>query len=96
MAGLSVPIVGAGKARKALMVGASEQTEEMKMNRIITQSELQNRNLEELKVAFHKAQQDLAMSAPNSPERRNALASLENIQRAMSSRQTLRPKPPGF
>lgn len=65
------------------------------MNRIIVASELQNRSLEELKVAFHKAQQDLARSAAGSAERRNALASLENIGRAIDSRQTLRPKPPG-
>ena len=78
------------------MVGASEQTEERRMRRIITPSELQNRKLEELKVAFHKAQQELTKSEPNSPERRNALASLENIRRAMNSRHILRPKPPGF
>ena len=95
MAGLSVPVTP-GKARKALMVGVSEQTEEKMMNRIITAAELQNRPLKELKVAFKKAQQDLTKSAPNSPERHNALASLENIRRAMNSRYTLRPKPPGF
>jgi len=78
------------------MVGVSEQTEEKEMSRIITPSELQKRSLEELRVAFNRAQQDLAISAPNSPERRNALASLENIRRAMNNRHTLRPKPPGF
>lgn len=78
------------------MVGVSEQTEEKKMNRIITPSELQTRNLQELRVAFHRAQQDLAISDPKSPERRNALASIENIRRAMNSRDTQRPKPPGL
>ncbi len=78
------------------MVGVSDQTEEKKMNRIITTSDLQNRKLGELRVAFHRAQQDLTKSEPNSPERRNALASLENIRRAMNSRYIQRPKPPGF
>lgn len=66
------------------------------MSRIITPSELQNRPLEELRVAFHRAQQELAMSEPNSPERRNALASLENIRRETNSRHTASPKPLGF
>ncbi|TCS59861.1 hypothetical protein [Varunaivibrio sulfuroxidans] len=66
------------------------------MKKIITTSDLQNSPLEELKVAFNKAQQDLTKSEPNSPERRNALASIENIRRAMNSRHIQRPKPPGF
>lgn len=66
------------------------------MSRIITPSELQNRPLEELGAAFHRVQQDLAISEPNSPDRCNALASIENIRRAMNNRYTARPKPPGF
>ena len=66
------------------------------MNRIIVASELQNRSLEELTVAFNKAQQELVKSSPCSAERRNALASIENIRRAINHRQVQRPKPPGF
>lgn len=96
MAGLSVPSVGPGKARKALMVGAYGQTEEETMSRIITTAELEDRTTEELKTAFHKAQQDLAKSEPGSPERRNALASLENISRTMRGRPMPKPNRPGF
>lgn len=78
------------------MVRVSEQTEEIEMNRIIVGSELQSLSLEELSVVFNKANQELVKSAPGSPERRNALASIENIRRAINSRHTLQPKPPGF
>ncbi len=70
------------------------------MCRIITTSELHNKTDIELSALFQKVSQQVAKSEPGSPERRNALASLENISRAMCSRlNTPRypyPKPPRF
>jgi len=53
----------------------------MKMKTIINE-ELAGRNESELSVLFHIVSRHLALTAPCSPERRNALASLENIRRA--------------
>ena len=70
------------------------------MCRIITASELNNKTSNELSALFYKVSQQVAKSEPGSPERSNALASLENISRAMCTRHTepryLCPKPPGF
>jgi hypothetical protein len=65
------------------------------MCQIITPSELQHRNDQELSVLFRQVSQDLTRSEPGSPERRTALASLENISRTMAARRSLRFKPPG-
>ncbi len=86
MAVLSVPIVGPGEAGKALMFGASQTKGGENMSRIITASELQNRSLTELQALYRTVQQELAASAPGSAARRNALASLENISRAIAQR----------
>jgi hypothetical protein len=48
----------------------------------IINHELAGRNESELSVLFHIVSRHLALTAPCSPERRNALASLENISRA--------------
>ncbi|QYZ64699.1 MAG: hypothetical protein OI74_12485 [Gammaproteobacteria bacterium (ex Lamellibrachia satsuma)] len=66
------------------------------MRKVITPSELHTKNENELSALFRKVSQDLTGTKAGSAERRNALASLENIQRARACRQTLRPKPPGF
>ena len=54
------------------------------MSRIITMAELQNRSLAQLHALHCKVQQELTVSALDSHARRNALASLENISRAMA------------
>ncbi|WP_334147266.1 hypothetical protein [Hyphomicrobium sp.] len=54
------------------------------MNRLLTIAELQQRNASELRALFHRASQTLARTKAGTPERRNGLASLENIQRAMT------------
>ncbi|MCC7428662.1 MAG: hypothetical protein IT557_17355 [Alphaproteobacteria bacterium] len=56
------------------------------MSRIITPASLQHRSVHELRVLHRKAQQELAASAAGSPERAAALASLENISRALRAR----------
>ena len=70
------------------------------MCRIITASELNNKTNNELSALFYKVSQAVAKSEPGSPGRSNALASLENISRAMRSSHTAPrypyPKPPGF
>jgi hypothetical protein len=65
------------------------------MRKIITPSELGHQSESGLSALFRQVAQELAGTKPGSSERRNALASLENIQRAMNTRRTQRPKPPG-
>ena len=50
--------------------------------KLIINHELSGRNESELSVLFYLVSQHLIQTAPCSPERRNALASLENISRA--------------
>lgn len=76
-------IVGLGR-EKALAVRAFEDRKENEMSRIITMTELQNRPLAHLQRLHHQVQQELAQSAPDGEARRNALASLENISRAIT------------
>ncbi len=54
------------------------------MNRLLTIAELQQRTDSELGALFRQASQALARTKAGTPERRNGLASLENIQRAMT------------
>lgn len=53
------------------------------MSKLTLPSSLSGMGLKELWALHASVQEDLFRSAPNSPERRNALASLENIERAM-------------
>lgn len=54
------------------------------MNRLLTIAELQQRNAAELHVLFRQSSQALARTRPGTPERRNNLASIENISRALA------------
>lgn len=56
------------------------------MDRLITRSELTGRTTSELSALFRLAAEALARSRPGSPERRDALASLDNIARERASR----------
>jgi hypothetical protein len=56
------------------------------MKRLITRSELTGRSESELAALFRQAAEALAISAPHSAERRNALASMENIARERAAR----------
>jgi hypothetical protein len=64
------------------------------MSRIITMAKLQNRTIEELQALYRKTSQELTRSPRGSAARRNALATLENIARAMTMRRTQRPTLP--
>jgi hypothetical protein len=79
----------------ALMVGAARTTEEKIMSTVYTISTLQTRSDRELHSLIRKAQYDLECSATGSAERRDALATLENISRVIAQR-CARPRPPGF
>jgi hypothetical protein len=72
-----------------------EDKEEKIMSTVLTISTLQTRSDLELRTLFRKAQYDLECSAPGSEDRRDALATLENLNRVMAQR-TLCPRPPGF
>jgi hypothetical protein len=65
------------------------------MSTVLTMAALQSRSDFELQTLIRKAQYDLACSAPGSAERRDALATLENINRVMAHRR-MQPRPPGF
>jgi len=54
------------------------------MTKIITCAELRCRRLEELRALFRSLEAELARTAPDSPERTTALASLENVSRAIA------------
>jgi hypothetical protein len=54
--------------------------------KLISNYELQKRSDSELSRLFHTVSQGLVLSGKGSPERRNALASLENISRARAVR----------
>ena len=53
------------------------------MSKLILPQSLKKLSLSELWALHAKVQRDLAKSEYGSPERRNALASLENIERAI-------------
>lgn len=74
-----------GPGRKALMVGASFENQEDTMT-LITQFELASLSQAQLRGLLRKTFNALAQSAPDSPERRNVLASIENIQRELGAR----------
>lgn len=61
------------------------------MASIMTAAALEHRTLEELRTLMRKVERDLALSAPGSAERRNALASLENLSRAIARRRAHHP-----
>lgn len=73
-------------AGKALLVGASEEKENT-MSRIITISELSNKTLAELHALYRQMQQALAQAAPGSTDHRQAVASLDAINRMIRLRQ---------
>jgi len=54
--------------------------------RLVTRFELVAKNESELHGYLRNAFNELAKSSPNTYQRRNALASIENIQRALASR----------
>ena len=70
---------------KSPMAGFQQQEETMKL---VTTYELQKRSDSELSALFRAVSQGLVRTERGSPERRNALASLENISRARVSRMT--------
>ena len=56
--------------------------------KLISNFELAHRNTSELSALFRHVSQGLARTTRHSPERRNALATLENISRAQALRMT--------
>jgi hypothetical protein len=72
--------------KKGLNAGVSKQKEENM--RLISNLELQQRSESELSALFCTVSKGLVRTERGSPERRNSLASLENISRARVSRMT--------
>jgi len=66
------------------------------MSKLITAWELQQHRDTELCALFHKVSQELVQSEPGTYQRRNALASIENITCELNYRRAYHPKPPGF
>lgn len=65
------------------------------MSTVLTIAALQSRSDCELQNLLRKARYDLECTATGSAERRDALATLENITAVMRQR-SMRPRPPGF
>lgn len=65
------------------------------MSTVLTIASLQNRSDLELQNLLRKARYDLDCTVTGSAERRDALATLENIIAVMRQR-AMRPRPPGF
>jgi len=65
------------------------------MSTVLTTAALQSRSDLELQTLMRNAQHDLACSLRGSEERRDAIATIDNITRVMRQR-ALRPRPPGF
>ena len=59
--------------------------------RVISNIELGKRNESELSALFSAVSRNLVRTERGSAERRNALASLENISRARAERMVMRP-----
>jgi hypothetical protein len=70
------------------MSGLITEEESMKL---ISTFELQKRSDLELSAMFCQVSKGLVRTKRHSPERRNALASLENISRARAQRMVMRP-----
>ena len=62
------------------------------MINLLTIAELQRRTEPELRTLFRTVSEGLTRSAPGTPDRRNSLATLENIETVLRNRQT-RPAP---
>jgi hypothetical protein len=71
---------------KGLNAGVSNR--KRKTMRLILNLELQQRSENELSALFCTVSKGLVRTERESPERRNSLASLENISRARASRMT--------
>ena len=61
--------------------------------KLISNYELHTRNAQELSAMFCQVSKGLTRTRRGSPERRNALASLENISRARAQRLLMPPGP---
>jgi hypothetical protein len=73
-----------GRGQKASMVGA--ETEEEKQMRMVLHSELVALNENELSALFAEVSRKLARTEKGSAARRNALATLENINVAQAAK----------
>ena len=60
--------------------------------KLITASELASKSLSQLSVLYRMISEELAETEPNSIERANMIASLENIARAIAARRLIGPK----
>ena len=63
------------------------------MTKIITCAELRTRRLDELQALFRRLETELLRTNPGSFERSTALASLENVSRAMATGLARQPHP---
>lgn len=64
------------------------------MSKLITANELACKCIPELRALYRATHDALVRSDPNSPERRLALASLENISRAIAAATAAMPAMP--
>lgn len=78
-------MIGALSPEKAPAVGAFEEKRRKQM-KLITRHELASKSISELRGLYRTVFNALVQSVPESAQRRNALASLENISREINQR----------
>jgi hypothetical protein len=78
-----------GCVKSAIGAGRKKRRDTMKL---ITASELANKNLSELNVLYRMISEELAETEPDSVERANMIASLANISRAIAARRMSGPR----
>lgn len=61
------------------------------MSRIITAASLRHLSIPQLRALYAEVQRELTQSPSGSPERREALTSLQLISQALQHRYTMRP-----
>lgn len=74
------------------MIGVlGDHKAEIKMSKVITMLELKHLSPSELAAMQRQIRDALTRSAAGSAERRNVLASLENVNRVLNMRRALKP-----
>ena len=74
-------------------MGTASTKKERIMKHLFTQAALQRRNISELHALFASVQHDLVQSAAGSPERQQALSSLEQISLEIARKMSLSFRP---
>ena len=81
-----LPMMMWGDGDRPRWSGPKDTDKENTMSKIFTAAALERYSVPELRTLFRQAQQNLAATDADTADRANALASLENISRAIAKR----------